>query len=367
MPHTDASARAATTRMPVAAATSRPVGAVGGARRRVRMAVPVLLIVGLVAAVLLSLAVGARDVGPDAVGEAVQRLVTGATGTPSGDVAVVLTRVPRTVVGLLAGVALGLAGTVMQGVTRNPLADPGILGVNGGAALGVVVAIFSFGVQSLTGYLWFALAGAALASVVVYGVGSLGAGGATPLKLTLAGAALGAGLASVVNAMLIISRQSFDSFRFWQVGSLAGRGWNVIGPVLPFLAVGAVIALSVGPALNGLALGDDIARGLGQRVGVTRAVSAVAVVLLCGSATALAGPIAFVGLVVPHAVRAVAGPDYRWILPVSAVAAPILVLVADVAGRVALPPGEVPAGIFTAVIGAPVFIWLVRRGKRAAL
>ncbi|HEU0256702.1 MAG TPA: iron ABC transporter permease [Microbacteriaceae bacterium] len=305
--------------------------------------------------------------GPGPVVAGLRDALGGHASHLSGDAAVVFTRVPRTAVGLVVGVALGLAGTVMQGVTRNPLADPGILGVNGGAAFGVVLALYAFGVNGISGYLWFALAGAAAASVLVYAIGSLGASGATPLKLTLAGAALSAGLGSLVNAYLIISQQTFDSFRFWQVGALAGRNWGVIAPVLPILLAGAALALATGPTLNGLALGDDAARSLGQRVGWSRAVSALGVTLLCGGATALAGPIAFVGLVVPHAVRAVTGPDYRWILPGAALAAPSLVLIADVVGRVILPPGEVPAGIVTALIGGPVFIWLVRRGKKAAL
>ena len=276
-------------------------------------------------------------------------------------------RIPRTVLGLLAGGALGLAGAAMQGVARNPLADPGIIGINAGAALAVVTGIYVFGVASLSGYIWFAFLGAAAAAVLVYLVASLGRDGATPVKLALAGAALSAGLFSLMNVILVSSRDTLDRFRFWQVGGIAGRDWSVIVPALPFLLLGAAIVLATGRILNNLALGDDVARGLGQRVGLARGITALGIVLLCGSATALAGPIGFVGLIIPHAVRFLTGPDYRWILPFSLILAPALLLAADVTGRVILLPGEVPAGIMTALLGAPVFVWLVRRGKGAGL
>ncbi len=309
-----------------------------------------------------SLAVGARDVPLGSVWRALT-----AFDPANGDHAVVHARIPRTVLGLLAGGALGLAGAAMQGVARNPLADPGIIGVNAGAALAVVTGIYLFGVTTFSGYIWFAFLGASAAAVVVYLIASLGRDGATPVKLALAGAALSAGLSSLMNVILVSSQDTLDRFRFWQVGGIAGRDWSVLLPGLPFLAAGALIVLLAGRSLNSLALGDDVARGLGQRVGLSRAVTALGIVLLCGTATALAGPIGFVGLVVPHAVRFLTGPDYRWILPFSLVAAPVLLLGADIIGRVALLPGEVPAGIMTALVGAPVFVWLIRRGKGAGL
>ena len=344
-----------------------PAKAPGGPRRgdvpgRKRAAWLSAAVVGLVLVTGASLAVGARDVPLGAVWQALT-----AFDPTNGDHAVVHARIPRTVLGLLAGGALGLAGAAMQGVARNPLADPGIIGVNAGAALAVVTGIYVFGVASFAGYVWFAFLGAAAAAVVVYLIASLGRDGATPVKLALAGAALSAGLSSLMNVVLVSSQDTLDRFRFWQVGGIAGRDWSVLLPGLPFLASGALIVLLSGRTLNGLALGDDIARGLGQRVGLSRAVVALGVVLLCGTATALAGPIGFVGLVVPHAVRFLAGPDYRWILPFSLVAAPVLLLGADILGRVVLLPGEVPAGIMTALIGAPVFVWLIRRGKGAGL
>jgi iron complex transport system permease protein len=316
----------------------------------------------LAAACVLSLAVGARPVGWSTL------LDTWTTFDPSlGDHLVVQSRVPRTLTGLLAGAALGLAGAAMQGVTRNPLADPGILGVNAGAALAIVAALFLFGIDGPAGYLWFAFAGAAAAAACVYAVASLGREGATPVKLALAGAALSAVLASVMNALLVLSQQTLDQFRFWQVGSLSGASTAELRTVLPFAVVGALVVVALGRSLNGLALGDDLARGLGQRVALTRAATAVGVVVLVGSATALAGPIAFVGLVVPHLVRALVGGDHRWLLPLSALLAPVLLLTADVTGRVVTPPGEVQAGIMTAVVGAPVFIALVTRRRVAGL
>ncbi|MFD5143568.1 FecCD family ABC transporter permease [Streptomyces sp. NPDC058401] len=276
-------------------------------------------------------------------------------------------RIPRTAAGLLAGAALGLAGTVMQGIARNPLADPGILGVNAGASAAVVFALSVLGMTDPAHYIWFGFLGALVASLLVFTIGSMGRDGATPVKLTLAGAATGAALLSLTTSMLLTDSKSFDQYRFWQVGSLTGRDPAVLWQALPFIAVGALIALALGSRLNALALGDDIARALGQRVGPTRALCAVVVVLLCGAATVVAGPIAFLGLVVPHAVRLCTGPDHRWILPYSALAAPVLLLVADIAGRLIARPGEVQAGIVTAAIGAVPFVLLVRRRKAAGL
>jgi iron complex transport system permease protein len=276
-------------------------------------------------------------------------------------------RVPRTFAGLLVGMALGVAGAMMQGLARNPLADPGILGVNAGAALFVVIAIHVFGVGSLLGYVWFAFAGAAVTSVAVYTLSALGREGATPVKLALAGAAVTAFMASITSAILLLDVATLDQFRFWAVGSLAGRDSRLVTQVAPFVAVGVVMALASGRILNALALGDDVARALGQKVGLARAFSAASVVLLVGAATAAAGPIGFVGLTVPHVARAITGPDYRWVLPYSAVLAPILLLGADVVGRVIARPGEVQVGIVTALVGSPFFVALVRRRKLAEL
>jgi iron complex transport system permease protein len=276
-------------------------------------------------------------------------------------------RLPRTLIGLLAGAALGVGGAVVQGITRNPIADPGLLGINAGAALLVVTAISVFGITSMLGYVWFGFAGAALAALLVYLIGSIGRGGATPIKLALAGAAVSAALSSFTTAVLLVDIKAYDQFRFWQVGSLAGRGTDVAVQSLPFLIAGLLLALASTRALNALALGEDVATSFGQNVTVARLVAATSVVLLCGTATAMAGPIVFVGLVVPHVARMITGPDHRWLLPYSMLLAPMLLLISDVLGRVVARPGEVQVGIVTAIIGAPVFVALARRQRLAEL
>lgn len=316
----------------------------------------------LAAAVVASIAVGAKGIPPSVVLDA---LLHHDPGNPD-HVIVTDVRLPRTIIGLLAGAALGASGTIIQGVTRNPLGEPGILGINAGASLLVLFAISVLGVQAMTGYVWFGFLGAALAAVVVYTVGSLGREGATPLKLALAGAACMAAFGSITNGILVTDDLAFDQFRFWQVGSLTGRGMDVVWQALPFVLAGGVLAVFCGRVLNGLSMGDDVARSLGMNVPLARVVCAVAVVVLCGTATSIAGPIAFVGLVVPHAARLITGPDYRWILPYSVLLGPLLLLASDIVGRLIAQPSEVQVGVVTAVIGAPVFIILLRRGKRVA-
>ena len=332
-------------------------------RRTTLVAGLIVCVAVLVVVSLLSIAVGSKQIPFSTVIDALRHYNEANTD----HVIVRSLRVPRTVIGLLVGAALGLSGALMQGVTRNPLADPGILGVNGGAALFVVGGIYWFGLSSLTAYVWLAFVGAAAASVVVYLLGSLGREGVTPVKLALAGAALTAMLGSLTTALLIGDVDTFDQFRFWSVGSLAGRGSDIAGQVAPFILIGIVLALVSGRVLNALSLGDDVAKSLGQRVGLARLFVAVIVVLLCGAATAVAGPIGFIGLTIPHVARLVTGPDYRWILPYSMVLAPILLLAADIVGRIVARPGELQVGIVTAVIGAPFFIILVRRRKLADL
>jgi iron complex transport system permease protein len=265
------------------------------------------------------------------------------------------------------GSALGLAGAVLQGATRNPLADPAILGINAGAALAVVLGVAVLGMTQLSTYVWLAFIGSGATMLVVYVVASLGREGATPVKLALAGAAITAVLHSVINAILLTSPRTLDEVRFWQVGSLSGRDIDIVLQVAPFLAIGMVLALGSARMLDGLSMGDDVARALGQRIGLSRGLAGLAAVILAGGATAAAGPIAFVGLTVPHVARAITGPGYRWILPYSMLMAPILLLGADVIGRVIAPPGEVQVGIVTAFLGAPFFIALVRRRKLAVL
>lgn len=276
-------------------------------------------------------------------------------------------RIPRTVLAVVIGGALGLAGAVMQGVTRNPLADPGILGVNMGASLAVVSAVAFFGLTSPTGYIWVATAGAAVSALFVYVVGALGRGGATPLKLALAGAATSAAFASLVSAVVLPRNDIAGSFRLWQIGGVGGASFERIGHVLPFLVAGFALCLLSARGLNSLALGDELAAGLGERVTVVRSVAALGAVVLCGASTAVAGPIAFVGLVVPHACRLLIGVDHRWLLPFSVLLGASLLTAADVVGRVVARPAEIDVGIVTALIGAPFFIYIVRRQKVRAL
>lgn len=339
---------------------SLPAGHLGLAGRRgLGFAVAVVVLLG---AVLLSLVAGNQWFGPHDVYLAAADF----TGSDADRVIRYL-RFPRTAAGLLAGMALGLSGAVMQGITRNPLADPGILGVNAGAALAVVVAIGVLGVQTLTGYVWFAMAGALVATIVVYAVGAVGRGGATPVKLALAGAAMSALLGSVSSAITLLDLSTLNEFRFWVVGSLTLATGSIVAQALPFLAVGTVLALALGRSLNQIALGEDLASSLGTRVDLIRILAGASIVLLAGTATAMAGPIGFVGLAVAHAARAVVGPDYRWILPWSLVLAPTVLLLSDVIGRLVARPDELQVGIITALIGAPLFIALVRRRKLADL
>ncbi|MEU0086987.1 iron chelate uptake ABC transporter family permease subunit [Streptomyces sp. NPDC006274] len=276
-------------------------------------------------------------------------------------------RIPRTLLALLVGMGLGLSGALMQSLTRNPLADPGLLGVSLGASTGVVVAIAFFGVATALGYVWFAFLGAAAASVLVYVLGASGRTLATPDRLVVAGAAVTAVLMAFNSAVLLLNPRAFDQFRFWTVGSLAGRDMDMVLVALPFVAVGLLLALGLAPSLNALAMGDQMGRALGVNVGRTRVLGAVAVMLLCGAATAAAGPIGFVGLVVPHIARFVVGPDQRWMLAYSMLLAPVLLIGADVLGRVLGSPGEIQVGIVTAFLGAPLFIALCRRRKLVML
>ncbi|MBB0232611.1 iron chelate uptake ABC transporter family permease subunit [Streptomyces calidiresistens] len=341
-----------------------------------------VLLLGVVAAA--SVALGARAIPLDQVWDALTggagsaAVPPGVSGDPgtgegtvvgdgTGDIAgiVVGMRVPRTLLGLLVGAALGLAGAVMQALTRNPLAEPGILGVNAGASAAVVSAISFLGVTSITGWIWFAFLGAAAVSVMVYALG--GNRAATPVRLALAGTAITAALYGYVNAVVLLDTAALDRMRFWTVGSLASARMETFWQILPFIGVGCLIALLLARPLNALALGEDTARALGSRPTATRLGAMLVITLLCGAATAACGPIVFVGLMIPHLVRSLTGPDLRWILPYSAVLAPVLLLSADILGRLLARPGELQVGIVTALIGGPVFIHLVRRRRMAQL
>ncbi|NJP64877.1 iron chelate uptake ABC transporter family permease subunit [Streptomyces spiramenti] len=324
---------------------------------RVRLLWLLGVVVLLAFLMVASVALGSRSVAWSDVWAA----LGGADG--SMEEAAVTKRIPRTVLAVIVGAALGISGAVMQGVTRNPLADPGILGVNMGASLAVVVGVAFFGLSTATGYVWVAMAGAGLAAVFVYTVGSLGRGGATPLKLALAGAATSAALASLVTAVMLPRNDIAGGIRLWQIGGVGGASFERMGHLLPFLAVGFALCLLSARALNSLALGDELAAGLGERVARARALAALGAVVLCGTCTAAAGPIGFVGLVVPHMCRLLVGPDHRWLLPFSALTGASLLTAADVIGRIVARPSEVDVGIITALVGAPFFLYIVRRQK----
>ncbi|MFI8191706.1 FecCD family ABC transporter permease [Streptomyces sp. NPDC085946] len=314
----------------------------------------------LVGAATLSLAVGARQIPIDQVWSALF--------TPSGtenDAIVRDLRLPRTLIGAAVGAALGLGGAVMQTLTRNPLADPGLLGVNAGASAAVVTAIGVLGITSFTGYLWFALAGAALAATAVSALG--GGRWATPVRLALAGTAVNAALFGYANGLSLWHLSTLDEMRFWSVGTLANREVPLLATVAPLLLGGAVLAMALARPLGTIALGEDHARALGTRVRRVRVLSVVAITLLCGGATAVCGPIGFIGLMIPHAARALCGPDPRRLIPCCAVFAPVLLLVSDVIGRIVMPPSEIEVGTVTAFLGGLLFIHLVRQRKVAQL
>ncbi|GIP19205.1 iron ABC transporter [Paenibacillus montaniterrae] len=280
---------------------------------------------------------------------------------------VVRKRVSRTIFSLFCGAALGVSGALMQSVTRNPLADPSILGVNTGASLFVVCGIALFNITTANEYIWLALLGAGITAVFVFGIGSMGRGGATPIKLVLAGAATSAALSSLVSAILIPRAYAMDQMRFWQVGSVGSASWSSITTFIPFLLIGILIAVITAPALNALALGDEAASGLGVRTGVLRLVAALGGVILCGAATALAGPIGFIGLLSTHVIRLMLGPDLRYVIPMSALAGAIILTLSDVCGRLIGNTGEVEVGIVTAFIGAPILILLAIKSKVRSL
>ncbi|MFF1875296.1 iron chelate uptake ABC transporter family permease subunit [Streptomyces sp. CB03911] len=333
-------------------------GRTGTARRLAWLSGALLLLAVLA---LAGIAVGARYIPP---GQVLHVLLH---REPASEDWIVVhhARIPRTLLGIAVGAALGIAGAMMQALTRNPLADPGLLGVNGGAAAAVAAGTALLDLRTFGSFVWFALAGAAVAALVVQILGGGGRASATPARLALAGTAVTAVLTAFVNGLILLDPLTLNRFRFWQVGTLAGVDSAVLGQVLPFLAAGGLLALLLGRPLNALALGDDAGHALGANPTRTRLFSLLAVTLLCGAATAAVGPIAFVGLAVPHLARHVCGPDQRWIMLLSAVLAPVLLLGSDIIGRLALHPAELQVGVVTAFIGAPLFIALVR-GRRIA-
>ncbi|MFC9945670.1 FecCD family ABC transporter permease [Streptomyces pratensis] len=346
-----------------ATAVERPAprGTTEARRRRVvgMGALASILVIGAA----VSLAVGARALSPAEVWH-------GLFAAPDADqrlteirLIVRTVRVPRTVLAVVAGVALGMGGALIQGYTRNPIADTGLLGVNAGASFAVVTVIALFGFADPLQYVWFAFLGAALAGVVVFGLSSIGRGAGNPLTLALAGQGVTVFLAAMTTAVALSDVKSLNALRFWNAGSVAGVGFDVIWPVTAFVVAGAVLALTTLPSLNLLSLGEDVARGLGVNVALSRTVGIVAVTLLAGAATAACGPIAFLGLMVAHVARYLTGPDYRWLVPYAGLLGAVVLLVCDIVGRLVVRPGELDAGVVVALLGAPFFAALVWRGK----
>ncbi|MEV8416296.1 iron ABC transporter permease [Streptomyces niveus] len=338
-----------------------PRGTTDTRRRRV-MGVGALVVI-LVIAGAVSLAVGARALSPADVWH-------GLFGPPDPDqrlteirLIVRTVRIPRTVLAVVAGVALGVGGALIQGYTRNPIADTGLLGVNAGASFAVVTVIAVFGFTNPFQYVWFAFVGAGAAGVVVFGLASIGRGAGNPLTLALAGQGVTVFLGAMTTAVSLSDQKSLNALRFWNSGSVAGVGFDVIWPVTAFIAVGLVLALVTLPALNLLNLGDDVARGLGVNIALSRTIGIVAITLLAGAATAACGPIAFLGLMVAHIARYLTGPDYRWLVPYAGLLGAVVLLVSDILGRLVVRPGELDSGVVVALIGAPFFAGLVWRGK----
>ncbi|SIP94406.1 iron complex transport system permease protein [Aeromonas sp. RU39B] len=317
----------------------------------------IAMIMLLVMLSLLSVTFGTRDVS----WVEITRALHGEVNT-LGEAAVTM-RIPRTVLAMVVGASLGVAGAVMQGVTRNPLADPGILGVNIGAAFFVVIGLAWFGIEQLQSYVWLAILGAAVTAAFVYTIGAMGRGGATPLKLALAGAATSAALSCFTLAVVLPRNDIAGGVRSWQIGGVGGATFEAMYSVLPFMLAGWLITITTARKLNSLALGDELAAGLGERVAWARGSAGLGAILLCGAATAICGPIGFVGLVVPHFCRLLVGVDHRWLLPFSALGGASLLLLSDIIGRLISRPSELAVGVVTAFIGAPFFIWVVRRQR----
>lgn len=323
---------------------------------RIGLLLAALAATGLLA--LASLALGARSIPlADVIGALT------AFGDSQAHRVVTMLRLPRTVLALAIGAALGVAGALMQGLTRNPLADPGLLGVNAGAALAVAIAISVFGLSEFGDHVWFACAGASLGAALVYGLGAAG-GRAAPDRLILAGVAIGAIMSGATALLTLLKPAAFDMFRQWSVGGLGSASMTVFAASLPFLLAGGLTGLLIGRNLDAIALGEESATALGANPIRTRLLGVAAITLLCGAATAAAGPIGFVGLVTPHVARMAAGTSQRWIMAFSPLFGAQLLLFADIVGRLVMQPGELQAGFVTAFVGAPVLIALARGRKQ---
>ncbi|MDQ0216155.1 iron complex transport system permease protein [Oikeobacillus pervagus] len=271
-------------------------------------------------------------------------------------------RLPRAFIASVVGACLALAGALLQALTKNPLASPSFFGINSGAGFAIVVAFSIFSISNLQAYVWIAFLGAAISSLIVYFIGTLGREGLTPLKLTLAGAAVAALFSSMTQGFLVINEAALDQVLFWLAGSVQGRKLEYLTSVFPYIVIAFVFCIFLAPKMNIFAMGEDVAKSLGLKTGMVKIFTGIAVILLSGGAVAIAGPISFIGIVIPHIARYVAGNDYRWILPYSAVFGGILLVLADIGARFVVMPEEVPVGVMTAIIGTPFFIYIARGG-----
>lgn len=330
----------------------------GPSRRVVGLVVALVLLLVLL---VLSVMIGSTSIAPSVVWDALFH-----SSADIDQFAIRDFRLPRTIVGLVVGIALGLSGALIQALTRNPLADPGVLGVHAGASFAVTVAVGLLGVREAQGYMWFAFAGALVVTLMVLALGSTRQG-RSPVVMVLAGVCVGAVLGGVREALQLTNPDAFDAMRSWNAGSIAGRPLEVVWPILPFLAAALILTFALSGPLNAMALGDELAAAQGVRLGRTRLLAVLALTLLAGGATAIAGPIIFVGLMVPHVARWIVGPHQRWIFAYSMLLAPCLLLASDILGRIVMRPGEIPVGIVTAFVGAPVLIVLARRKKASGL
>lgn len=338
---------------------SRVTARASMARRRVTGLLVVLILLAVMA--VLSVMIGSKPIAPSVIWDAFF--------VPSNDpdqFSIRDYRLPRTVVGLVVGAALGLSGALIQALTRNPLAEPSILGVNAGASFAVAIAIGLLGITGIQGYMWFAFAGALAVTIIVLLLGSTRRG-RSPVLMVLAGVSIGAVFGGATSALTLTNPGAFDQMRNWNAGSIVGRPLDMVWPILPLFALALVLAFAAAGALNAMALGDDLAIAQGVRLARTRIMAVAAITLLAGGATAIAGPIGFVGLMVPHVARWITGPHQRWIFAYSVLMAPSLLLASDILGRIAMRPSEIPVGVVTAFLGAPVLIALVRRKKASGL
>lgn len=325
-----------------------------------KIAFLLLSFVGLAVLLLASVLFGAK-------GYRLQTLVEAYSSFNGSNEHLILrtSRVPRALIAAVVGASLSVAGALMQALTRNPLASPSLFGINSGAGLAIVVAVAWFGAAAMTQYMWVAFAGAALTAAGVFLLGTSGRSGTSPVNLTLAGSAVAAFAASLTSGILLGNNKAFAQVLFWLVGSVADRELSMLTAVLPYVAAGLAVAFALGRPLNILAMGEDVALSLGQRTALVKLAAAAAIVVLAGASVAVAGPIGFVGIVIPHIARSLVGTDHRWLLPYCAILGGVLLVAADLGSRFILMPSEVPVGALTALIGVPFFVAIARRGRYA--